>query len=213
MSSTPWTVVLPVKPTSVAKTRLVSSDSSLRQRLALAFATDTATAVTGCTDVAAVLVVTDDPDAASMARALGASVVADAPDAGLNAALRHGFEVVRASDGEAAVALLSADLPALRPTELAAALAACAAHDRSFVCDAVGIGTTLLAARAPHVLDPHFGPRSRAHHRHDGYVEVLDDATESGLASLRRDVDTWADMWDAQRLGVGAATAAVLAER
>lgn len=213
MSSTPWTVVLPVKMTSVAKTRLVPSDSRLRQRLALAFATDTARAVTQCEDVGGVVVVTDDSDAASAARALGACVVADAPDAGLNAALLHGLEVVRASHADAAVALLSADLPALRPVELGAALVACSRRDRAFVCDAVGTGTTLLTARAPHVLDPHFGARSRARHRQDGYVEVTDDDVDAGLASLRRDVDTWADLWDAQRLGVGEATAAVLAER
>lgn len=208
MSSTAWTVVLPVKPTSVAKTRLTSSDDELRRRLALAFATDTSTAVARCGAVSSAVVVTDDTDAAAMARRLGAAVVPDTPDAGLNPALLHGVTVARSRDPHAAVALLSADLPALRPGELHSALDRCAQHRRAFVCDAVGTGTTLLTALAPDAPSPHFGERSRARHRLEGHVEI----TAAGLASLRRDVDTWVDLADARRLGVGAATSAVLAE-
>lgn len=206
MSCTSWTVVLPVKKTVVAKTRLTGADSARRRRLALAFATDTTSAVVGCAAVSSVVVVTDDAGAIEMAHRLGAHTVADRPDAGLNAALRHGVDVVRGHDPHASVALLSADLPALRSAELERALTLCSRLEMAFVSDAVGTGTTLLTAHAPLLPVPHFGARSRARHRHEGYVEV----TEPGLASVRRDVDTWVDLWDAQRLGVGAATTAVL---
>lgn len=208
MSSVAWVVVLPVKPTFVAKTRLTGSDDRLRQRLALAFATDTVTSVVACGTVSSVVVVTDDAAAASMARSKGAVVLADAPRSGLNAALVHGSREVRLRDPQAAVALLSADLPALRPGELEAALHRCGQYSRAFVCDAVGTGTTLLTAMAPDDPSPRFGARSRARHRYDGCVEISD----AGLASLRRDVDTWADLADAQRLGVGPATSSILAE-
>lgn len=208
MSRISWTVVLPVKKTVVAKTRLAGTGSARRRRLALAFATDTTSAVVECAAVSSVVLVTDDDDATAMARRLGAHPVADLPDAGLNAALRHGVHVARDRDPHASVALLSADLPALRPRELERALTLCSRLDRAFVSDAVGTGTTLLTAQAPVLPTPHFGARSRARHRHEGYIEV----SEPGLASVRRDVDTWADLWDAQRLGVGPATAAALAE-
>lgn len=207
MSSPAWTVVVPVKRPSVAKTRLTGTETAKRRELALAFATDTVAAIAACETVWSIVVVTDDEEASAMARSLGAIAVADAPDAGLNPALRHGADVARTMRSDCAIAAVSSDLPALRPSELSTGLQACARHPRAVVCDTVGTGTTLLAATPPHGLTPRFGPRSRAFHRYDGYVEI----TASGLASLRRDVDTWADLSDARRLGVGAATAAVLA--
>ncbi|RIQ15726.1 2-phospho-L-lactate guanylyltransferase, partial [Jiangella rhizosphaerae] len=129
--------------------------------------------------------------------------------AGLNAALRHGAQAARSAAGDAAVASLSADLPALRPAELDRVLTAAAEHPLSFVADAAGIGTTLYAAGPGVAFEPAFGGRSRAAHRLAGAVELELD----GIASVRRDVDTAVDLWDARRLGVGPRTAALLAER
>lgn len=202
-----WSIVVPVKRREVAKTRLADAAGEHRPALARAFAADTVAAAVSCPLATTVMVVTDDALAASDARALGAVVVADAPDAGLNAALRHGAEVVRRRRPGDGVAALSADLPALRPTELGAALAAAAANPASFVADAAGIGTTLYAARPGTPFEPRFGERSRAAHRADGAVELaLPD-----IPSLRRDVDTDVDLWDALRLGVGPRTKAAAA--
>ena len=78
---------------------------------------------------------------------LGALVVPDEPDAGLNPALAYGARRAAELDPAAGVALLSADLPALRAGELTAALDAAAGQPpRRFVADAAGTGTTLLAA-------------------------------------------------------------------
>jgi 2-phospho-L-lactate guanylyltransferase len=60
---------------------------------------------------------------------------------------------------------------------------------------------------------PAFGERSRARHVQLGYVDLgLDSSAEARrlLARARRDVDTQVDLWDAMRIGVGAATSAVL---
>lgn len=213
-----WTVVIPVKRPEHAKTRLADAVGEARPRFARAFAADTVHAALECASVARVIVVTDDDAAADEARSLGAEVVADTPDAGLNAALRHGAESARAAaggdgggdgeDGAVAVASLSADLPALRPAELARVLAAAAEHPQSFVADAAGIGTTSYAAGPGAPFEPAFGGRSRAAHRLAGAVELELDA----IASVRRDVDTAVDLWDARRLGVGPRTAALLAE-
>ena len=82
-----WSIVVPVKRFAVAKTRL-DVDPAVRGELALALAADTVAAVLAAELVERVVVVTDEPTAAAAARRLGATVVADEPDAGLNPALR-----------------------------------------------------------------------------------------------------------------------------
>ena len=110
-------------------------------------AADTVRAAAACPAVAVVVVVTDDPAAASTLGALGAMVVGDEPDAGLNPALAHGAAVAAASRPACGTAALAADLPALRPAELGRGLAAAAQWPEAFVADAEGSGTTLYAAR------------------------------------------------------------------
>ncbi len=201
-----WVVVIPVKRLSRAKTRLSSRTASQRRALALAFAEDTVRAALGCECVVAVVVVTDDDVVRASIAAHGASWVPDEPDSGLNAALAHGAEVVGRDHPTAGLAVMAADLPALRAEELARALAAAAAVPRGFVSDAAGTGTTLLTARPGIGLDPRFGPRSRAAHAASGAV-----ALEPGpVPGLRRDVDTEVDLWDAGRLGLGSATASLV---
>lgn len=203
-----WSIVIPVKRPELAKTRLADAAGEQRPALARAFAADTAAAALLCSAVGVVIVVTDDEPFAVEARSLGAVVVADTPDAGLNAALRHGADEARALRPEAPVAALSADLPALRPDELAQVLHAAQHHPESFVGDLAGLGTTLYATTVGVNFEPRFGGRSRAAHRAAGAVEL----TMSGIPSVRRDVDTEVDLWDALRLGVGPRTKAVAAQ-
>ncbi|WP_460549115.1 2-phospho-L-lactate guanylyltransferase, partial [Geodermatophilus aquaeductus] len=162
MDAVRWSLVVPAKRLGAAKTRLVpltGGGPGVHADLVLALLADTVAAARDCAAVADVVVVTDDERAAATVRALGARTVPDEPDRGLNPALAHG---ARASGGDA-VAALSSDLPALRPDELAAALAAAAGAPRCFVADAAGTGTTLLtAAGVP--LDPRFGRGSAAAH-------------------------------------------------
>ena len=200
-----WGVVVPVKRLDLAKSRLSAYGDTSRRELALAFAADVVAAALGCDLVEQVLVVTDDPDAAAALTALGARVTPDDPDAGLNPALEHGADLLRAGHPELGVVTVSSDLPALTPADLAAALVAVSAGGRAFVADSAGTGTTLLAASAPARLSPSYGPGSRARHLAGGAVEL------PGPAALRRDVDTPDDLRDALLLGVGARTAAVAA--
>ncbi|MCX4769543.1 2-phospho-L-lactate guanylyltransferase [Streptomyces sp. NBC_01260] len=199
-----WSLVVPLKPLARAKSRLVpASGALLRPRLALAFAQDTVYAALACRAVADVVVVTDDATAGAALAALGARVVADSPAAGLNAALAHGERAVRAARPEAAVAVLNADLPALRHMELARVLDFSAAFSRAFVTDAAGIGTTFLSAGPGVELRPAFGGPSRARHLASGAAEI----TLSGIDSVRQDVDTGDDLRAALALGVGPYTA------
>ncbi|NUO43233.1 MAG: 2-phospho-L-lactate guanylyltransferase, partial [Streptomyces sp.] len=114
-----WTLVIPLKPLERAKSRLSdTAGDELRPGLALAFAQDTVAAALASPSVGDVAVVTDDPLAARELAALGARIVPDEPQGGLNAALAYGAAVVRASHPETPLAALNADLPALRPLEL-----------------------------------------------------------------------------------------------
>lgn len=203
-----WTLVIPVKSLARAKSRLAAaSGDGLRPGLALAFAQDTVAAAAACPAVRDVAVVTDDALAGRELAALGARVLADEPGGGLNAALAHGAARVRAERPDAAVAALNADLPALRPAELARALDSAAAFSRAFMPDAAGIGTTLLCATAGTQLRPAFGGASRARHSASGAVELALD----GVDSVRQDVDTGEDLRAALALGVGPRTAAAAA--
>ncbi|GAB2932080.1 2-phospho-L-lactate guanylyltransferase [Streptomyces heilongjiangensis] len=207
-----WTLAVPLKPLARAKSRLAdTADDGVRPALALAFAQDTVAAALACTAVHDVVVVTDDPLAGRELAALGARIVPDAPAAdpsdGLNAALRHAAALARAARPYAPVATLNADLPALRPDELARVLDSAAAFRRAFLPDAAGAGTTLLSAAPGQELRPAFGPGSRLAHRRSGAVElVLDD-----VDSVRQDVDTGDDLRAALCLGVGPRTAAAAA--
>ncbi|MEU5577429.1 2-phospho-L-lactate guanylyltransferase [Streptomyces huasconensis] len=199
-----WTLVIPLKPLERAKSRLApTAGDGLRPGLALAFAQDTVAAAIACPAVRDVAVVTDDALARRELAALGARIVPDEPGAGLNAALRHGTATVRAKRPGACVAALNADLPALRPLELARVLDGAAAFPRAFLADAAGMGTTLLAAAGGSELSPAFGTDSRARHTASGAVELAID----GVVSVRQDVDTGEDLRAALALGVGAYTA------
>jgi 2-phospho-L-lactate guanylyltransferase len=225
-AGTSWIVLLPLKPLTVAKSRLDHPD---RGSLALAMAMDTVTAALAVEPevVAAVLVVTNDrrarealtgpaepgetppgidPSAGAGGRLL---VVPDRPDQGLNAALEDAARTARERWPTCGVAAMSADLAALRPAELRDALLAAPAQGRGVVADAAGSGTVLLTAAPSARLRPQFGPGSHAAHVGTGAVD-LTTALGGSVTGLRRDVDTVHDLTAARRLGVGPATLGVL---
>ncbi|WP_327318092.1 2-phospho-L-lactate guanylyltransferase [Streptomyces sp. NBC_01235] len=203
-----WTLVIPLKPLALAKSRLAdTATDGLRPGLALAFAEDTVTAALASPAVRDVAVVTDDALAGRTLADLGARIVPGEPRTGLNAALTHGAAAVRAIRPDSPLAALNADLPALRPAELARVLDAAAEFPRAFLPDAAAIGTTLLAVAPGRELLPAFGTDSRARHRASGAVELVLDAVDS----VRQDVDTGEDLRTALSLGVGSRTAAAAA--
>jgi 2-phospho-L-lactate/phosphoenolpyruvate guanylyltransferase len=194
-----WTAIVPLKSLPRAKVRLRSAtrDASDHAHLVRAMRADTLAAIAGTPGVARVLVVVDRPDA-------------DHPDAlvqsrpGLNAAVAEAARHVASRwPGDATLAIV-ADLPATRPADVAAALTAAASHDRAFVADAAGTGTTLLAAAPGVSLRPMFGPGSAARHRASGAVNL------PVAPGLRTDVDTARELHRAVRIGVGEHTTAWL---
>ncbi|HEX5540950.1 MAG TPA: 2-phospho-L-lactate guanylyltransferase [Micromonospora sp.] len=197
---------MPVKRLDAAKSRLRGALEDVpHPKLALALARDTVTAVLASAPVRQVLVVTDDPVAGEELRRLGARTVAEPTSPGLNAAFAHGASFAPPGGW---VAALAADLPALRPADLTAALRAAGANPsgvRRFVADAPGTGTVLLTAPPGVPLDPRFGTDSAAAHAASAALPLV-----GAWPSLRRDVDTPADLWAAAALGLGRHTAPLL---
>jgi 2-phospho-L-lactate/phosphoenolpyruvate guanylyltransferase len=205
-----WTAVIPVKRLSAAKSRLRGAVPAARHAdLALAMVRDTAAAVLAGTAVAELLVVTDDPAVAAAVGGMGARVVPDRAGADLNAAMRFGADEVAGLTRFRAV--LAGDLPALRPAQLDAALEAAlqaersVAGRRSFVADAAGSGTVLLAAPPGEPLEPRFGLGSANAHASSGAAALAGD-----WPGLRQDVDTPADLATVLELGPGPHTRALL---
>jgi 2-phospho-L-lactate/phosphoenolpyruvate guanylyltransferase len=197
-----WTAVIPVKRLDAAKSRLRGAVPPARHPdLALAMVRDTVTAVLATAAVAELVVVTDDARAAAAVTALGARVVPDRPAADLNAAMRHGADDVAGLARSRVV--LAGDLPALLPSQLDEALSL--VEGRSFVADAAGTGTVLLAAPPGDKLDPRFGPGSAEAHAFSGAAELTGD-----WPGLRQDVDTPADLATVLALGAGQHTCALL---
>lgn len=201
-----WVVVVPIKELAVAKSRLSELSAEDRADLALAMSCDVVAVTRESPAVVSVIVITNDLRAAAATGELGAYVIADADDAGLNVALTNAARAAAVLHPRSGTAAISADLPSLGAAELAAALAAAAQHPRAFVPDWQTTGTTLLTARSGVPLEPRFGQGSRDEHRSSGAVELMN----ADWLGLRRDVDTAADLLRAAQLGVGPHTARVL---
>jgi 2-phospho-L-lactate guanylyltransferase len=210
-----FTVVLAVKGLADAKSRLSPVlGPADRRDLVLAMLADTVEASRGA-GALDVVVVTPDATVAAAAQAVGARGVADpSPGTGpgapgpLNAALAHGVDTVRMAAPAAHVVVVQADLPALRPESLRAALRAARGHARAVVPDRSGAGTAALFLTDPADRTILFGVGSAAAHRDSGAVDLTGD--DGRWADLRTDVDTVDDLAAARRIGVGSATERVL---
>jgi 2-phospho-L-lactate guanylyltransferase len=205
--STRWTVLLPVKPFAVGKSRLAPWAGARRADWARAFYLDTLHAVARTPAVRRVVVVTADAEARALAARAGVEVVDDTPARGLNTAVHRGAAHVAGLTGRP-TAVLTADLPALRPEELGRVLAVARRHPRAFLADHAGSGTTVLTAGAPHLLVPRFEGASRVRHAAAGAHELA----VADVSGARLDVDTPVDLGAALSLGVGPHSRALLSD-
>jgi 2-phospho-L-lactate guanylyltransferase len=204
-----WVVVLPVKGTRSAKSRLAAdADPSLGgvdiPTVSLAFAADTVAACRACAVVADVIVVVAD-GAASVFDGDRVTVIRD-HQRGLNAAIEQGIHAARTLWPGAPVAVLTADLPALTPAVLQTALDEASQFPKTMAADKDAVGTALLTALDATELTPRFGLESARAHVADGHR----DLSLPSDSALRLDVDTVADLATARDLGLGPASTAAL---
>lgn len=167
-----WTVVVPVKPPALAKSRL-RVDGVDRSALARAIALDTIEAAAAA---ARVIVVSAD----TTLRLAGCELVRETATGGLAAAIELGL----AAAPRERRAVLLGDLPGLRPEDLALALELAGRVRLGAVPDAERLGTTLLTSREGD-LPAAFGDGSWRRHLAAGFTE-LPLAPDS---TLHRDVD------------------------
>lgn len=197
-------LIIAVKRLGAAKSRLSSLFSpDVRERVVLAMLIDTLTAAGAVPGIESITVVTPDPAVTAAVTALGAMAMADPTPLGhpdpLNNAILAACAQVQTTTAN--IAVLQGDLPALRSSDLGAALTLAALRSRSFVADRLGTGTSaLFAFGIP--LDPRFGGDSARRHRDSGAVELIGE-----WPGLRCDIDTPEDFVEARRLGLGPATA------
>lgn len=190
-----WTVLVPLRGLPSAKSRLAESvPPELHADLVEAIRADTLEAVHAATAVARVIVIGDAP---------GPGVTVVQRSTGLNGALRDGATFAAEHWPDDGIAALVGDLPALRADELDAALRTASTHQATFVPDAAGTGTTLLAVTPGVALDPQFGAGSAARH------VVIATRLDAGRG-LRTDVDTAEDLTGAALVGLGAHTRALV---
>lgn len=194
---TAWSVLVPVKPWRLAKSRLTLPEGQ-RYEVARAMTLDTLEALTAARLVGSVLVVSADSEVRSLAVSLGGRVIEDGPSAsvdGLNVAVRLGRAWLAKEQPSAPVAVVPTDLPGLTSATFDALLEELGPSKRQHVVDMNGSGTTVLVAPGPLALVPAFGIGSaQAHSTLGSYARL--DVDER----LRRDVDTLDD-WQACMVG------------
>jgi 2-phospho-L-lactate guanylyltransferase len=196
-------VAVPVKHLGIAKSRLRTTYGPDTEGLALAMALDVVAAASAAAPITGVAVITNDDRVAASVAALGARVLADMPDQGLNAALRRAAAMLRSEQPDRSLMVMPADCPSVRPTDFAQVAAALSVRPgRAFICDRAGVGTTCLAASPGLPLDPRYGRLSREEHLASGATELRGPRWRTMAA----DVDTPADLAAARRLGAGRRT-------
>jgi 2-phospho-L-lactate/phosphoenolpyruvate guanylyltransferase len=176
------TVVIPFAGAD-GKTRLHES-RRLRHELSLAMLGDV---LAGARRVGRVRVVTPDPDAAAVARDVGAEVVDD-PGGGQAKAVEAGLADLEPG----AILVTNADVPCAVPADFRALLAATPAGGMALV-EALDGTTNALSISAPSLFVPVYGPDSaRRFIAHAAAVGV--DAVSTAVPNLADDVDTLHDL-------------------
>lgn len=201
-------VIVPVQALASAKSRLadVLTDGD-RAELVLAMLGDVLEAVRAAHD-GPLLLVTPDEQYEPAAALVQATLLADA-GTGYNEAVRFALASAEVAAAGAAV-VVPADQARAQPADVRAALAALATHE-VVVAPSLDGGTGLLGLRPPGAIEPAYGPDSAVAHEEAARAAGRSVAVLR-LASLERDVDTIADLADAEP-SLGPRTAAFVEAR
>jgi 2-phospho-L-lactate guanylyltransferase len=189
--------IVPVKRLAAAKSRLDGAlDPGERAALVVGMLRSVLGALAASGAVATRLVVSPDPVVLAVARAAGAATLPQAGD-GLNEAL----EAARAATAPGAPLLIApADLPLLRPEEVADLLALADRAAVTIAPDREERGTNALVLAAGAALPFRFGPESFARHRAAAAAAGL-TARVYRSPGTALDLDTPADLDELRRRG------------
>ena len=197
-----FAAIVPIRSWTAGKSRLGLGGVE-RASLARAFALDVIDVLKQSQAIDLVVVVTSDDDVRAD---VGDVEVIPDDGRGLNEAVAQGCGHVLES-GRSRVVVVPSDLPCLTVPALAEVVRMSGGYTHAFCPDAEGEGTSLVVSRDASGLVTSYGPGSAAAHRAAGLVPL----PEAPPAACR-DVDTVAHLREAESLGVGRRTAAVIAE-
>lgn len=181
-------VGIPVKDLAGAKQRLTPVLSpGQRAELARAMLGDVLRAVL-VAPIDAVWVVTRERDVATVARQLGAEILAEPANEGHTAAVARAQAEARRR-GVTTFLTIPGDVPCVRPAEIAV-LAAAAAKPRTavFVPSRSGVGTNGVALAPPDVMPLRFGEPSFANHLAAAHRHGLEPCVLA-LSGMSLDID------------------------
>jgi len=158
-----WALI-PARSFARGKSRLACLGTAGRARIARALFEHVCTTALGCAALRGVLVATDGAEVASLAHGLGAEALLDAGPAPLAAVIDRGLAALAERGGAAAVVLM-ADLPHVRPSDIAGMVTLLDGTDIVLAPDRDDLGTGALALRLPAPMATCFGhPDSGARH-------------------------------------------------
>jgi 2-phospho-L-lactate guanylyltransferase len=198
--------IVPIKSLANAKQRLSKAlAGGTRRSLVQAMFSDVLAALRHTDALDAVVVVTDDVVADSLARGYGIVVLADGREAGQSHATQIGLAYAQEHGFDRAL-LVPGDTPLLDPGELEALLERCARDEIGVAVVPDRHGTNALVISPPGAFEPSFGPESLERHLSRARDAEMVHRVEH-VDSLALDVDTPADLaalWsvvDEQRRG------------
>jgi len=183
--------ILPVKSFGAAKQRLGALiEQEARSALMRAMLADVLEALADVSEIELVVVVTANPLAAELGREPGIRALHDDREDGQSAAAMIGIRHAR-EEGFARALLVPGDAPLLDAGELSALLSR--TEPLVIVPDRHGSGTNGLLLCPIDVIEPSFGPGSRARHEAAAQAAGVAHAIDP-LPSLVLDVDTPDDL-------------------
>jgi 2-phospho-L-lactate guanylyltransferase len=186
--------VLPLKPFDDAKERLATGlDPAQRKLIAEAMARDVVAALSRCTEIDEIVVISAEAKAGEIAGETASEILSDertghsdAAALGVAWAIDHGCD---------RVALVPGDCPLLDPEELDDLIQRCRDQrlQLAVVPDRMGSGTNALVISPPDAIRPSFGPGSRERHLAFGLAAGLRTAAIE-VPTLAHDLDTAEDL-------------------
>ena len=157
-------IVIPVKPFSMAKSRLASVlTPTQRSRLAEAMFQDVLRVAMSVVGASGVLVVSGDRNLAEQLRATGIAVLDEAKMMGHSEAVADAVGVL-SNAGETRILSIPADVPTVTAEELRFAVEQIRTRSLLIVPDRCGTGTNALGFISGDPVTFHFGPNSRVRH-------------------------------------------------
>ncbi len=192
-----WAVV-PQKSLAIAKGRLSAALSrSARAQLSLRLLQSVCRTLGAVASVKGLTVMTPDPDVQRHTARWGVRATAD-PRADLNAALEALLAGLAGPDH--GLLVVAADLPMLRPSDVAALIALGAPRNVVLAPSKDGTGTNALLLPPDMVMPPAYGPGSLFAHRERARHLGL-RVVEIRRPGLGFDVDTPGDLIGLERMG------------